>query len=167
MAKKTPMKYKLFVFDLDETLWTVSGGLCNLIQAPYRMETPDRLVGQNGLWVELFPDVRSLLEFLSKRGGHISVASRNDKGPTLELLDFMGIASYFEYPQLCWKPKEDSIKKIIKEIQKRDRINIKPEEVLFVDDWPENVAAVRKWGATALLFGQDIHSFSDLIRILE
>lgn len=161
------MKYKLFVFDLDETLWTVSGGLCNLVKEPFRMETPDRLTGQNGLWVELFPDVRKLLEFLDKRGAFISIASRNDAEPTLKLLEFMGIARFFRYPQLCWKPKEESIKKIIKLIQKNEKVTIKPDEVLFVDDWPENVNAVRKWGATALLFGQDIHSFADLIRILE
>jgi magnesium-dependent phosphatase-1 len=144
------MKYKLFVFDLDETLWAVSGGLCNLIEEPFRMETPDRLVGKNGLWVELFPDVRKLLDFLRDRGAYISLASRNDRAPTLKLLEGMGIAEYFRSPQLCWKPKDESIKKVIREIQRKDKVTIKPEEVLFVDDWPENIGAVRKLGATAI-----------------
>ena len=161
------LRYKLFVFDLDETLWTVSGGLCNLVEEPFRMETEDRLMGQKGLWVELFPGVRKLLTFLRDRGGYVSLASRNDAEPTMRLLDFMGIAEDFVHPQLCWKPKEESIKKIIREIQKRDKVAIAPAEVLFVDDWPENIAAVRRWGATALLFGQDIHSADDLIQILE
>jgi magnesium-dependent phosphatase-1 len=165
--RSAPLKYKLFVFDLDETLWTVSGGLCNLIEEPFRMETPDRLVGRNGLWVELFPDVRKLLEFLKKKGAYISLASRNDEGPTLKLLEHFGIARHFTNPQLCWKTKDESIKKVISLIQKSDRVTIKPAEVLFIDDWPENVNAVRKWGGTALLFGQDIHSFTDLIRLLE
>ena len=56
---------------------------------------------------------------------------------------------------------------IVRLVQKKEKITIKPEEVLFVDDWPENVSAVRKWGGTALLFGQDIHSCADLLRILK
>lgn len=160
------MQYKLYVFDLDETLWTVSGGLCNLVKPPFRLDTPDRVVGQSGLWVELFPGVRDLLKFLKKKGVYISLASRNDKESTMRLLEFLGIAEFFDYPQLCWKPKEDSIKAIIRFIQKRDSVSIKPEQVLFVDDWPENVAAVRRWGATGLLFGQDILSFEDLKKML-
>lgn len=161
------MKYKLFVFDLDETLWTVSGGLCNLVKEPFRLETPDRLLGQNGLWIELYPDVRKMLAFLDKKGAYSSLASRNDPEPTMKLLDFFGIGQYFSYPQLCWKAKEDSISKIIRELQKHEKVQIKRDEVLFVDDWPENVNAVRKWGATGLLFGQDILSFGDLMKILD
>ena len=82
------------------------------------------------------------------------------------LLEFLGIAEFLDFPQLCWKPKEDSIKRIIQLIQKRARVSIKPEEVLFIDDWPENVSAVRKWGATGLLFGPDILSFEDLKKML-
>ena len=167
MAKKSEdLKYKLFVFDLDETLWTVSGGLCNLVEEPFRLETADRLVGRNGLWVELSPGVHDLLKFLKKRGSYASLASRNDAAPALTLLEFFGIAADFMYPQLCWKPKEDSIKKILRQIQKNEKVVIKPDQVLFVDDWPENVNAVRNWGATALLYGQDVHDFTDIKNML-
>ena len=123
MAKKSnDLKYKLFVFDLDETLWTVSGGLCNLVEEPFRLDTADRLVGRNGLWVELSPGVHDLLKFLKKRGSYASLASRNDAPPALNLLEFFGIAESFVYPQLCWKPKEDSIKKILKQLQKNEKV---------------------------------------------
>jgi magnesium-dependent phosphatase-1 len=161
------MKFKLFVFDLDETLWTVSEGLCTLVRPPFRLETPDRLVGKDGLWIELFPGARDLLKFLQKKKCYASIASRNDAAPTLELLEALGVKEYFQFPQLCWKPKEDSIKKIIKDIQKRDKVTIKPEEVLFVDDWTENVTPVRRWGASGLVFGQDVHSFEELMALLK
>ena len=161
------MKFKLFVFDLDETLWTVSDGLCTLVRPPFRLESPDRLVGQDGLWVELFPGTRDLLKFLARKKAYISIASRNDAEPTLALLEALGVREYFQFPQLCWKPKEESIRKIIREIQKRDKVAIKPEEVLFVDDWAENVSPVRKWGATGLVFGQDVHSFEELMDLLK
>lgn len=160
------MKYKLFVFDLDETLWTVSDGLCNLVRPPFLLETPDRLIGQDGLWVELFPGARDLLESLKKKNAYISLASRNDAEPTIALLDALGILKYFDFPQLCWKPKEQSIGKIIREIAKRDKVTIKPEEVIFVDDWVENVSPVQKWGATGLVFGRDVHSLEELRTLL-
>lgn len=165
--KKTPLKYKLVVFDLDETLWTVSDGLCNLIEPPFRMETSDRLVGQHGLWVELNQGARDMIKVFRKRGAYLSLASRNDAEPTRRLLEFMGILDDFFEPQLCWKPKEESIEKIIKLLKKKEGVVVKPDEVLFIDDWPENVNAVRRWGATALLFGQDVLSFEGLVKILD
>jgi magnesium-dependent phosphatase-1 len=124
-------------------------------------------VGQDGLWIELFPGARDLLKFLAKKKIYVSIASRNDAEPTLALLDALGIREYFQFPQLCWKPKEESIGRIIKEIAKRDKVTIKPEEVLFLDDWPENVTPVRNWGATGLVFGQDVHSLEELIDLLK
>jgi magnesium-dependent phosphatase-1 len=161
------LKFKLFVFDLDETLWTVSEGLCNLVQPPFRLDTPDRLVGKHGLWVELFPGARDLLELLTKKKCYVSLASRNDAEPTLAILDALGVRKYLTFPQLCWRPKEESIRRIIKEIQKRDKVSIKPEEVLYLDDWVENVNPVRNWGASGLVFGQDVHSLEELMDLLK
>jgi magnesium-dependent phosphatase-1 len=161
------MKYKLFVFDLDETLWSVSEGLCSLVRPPFRLTTPDRLENDKGYWVELKPGVRDLFKFLKSKKCYISLASRNDVGPTLELLDALKIGEYLDFPQLGWRPKEESIRRIIKDIHKRDKVTIKPEEVFFLDDWPENVVPVKTWGATALLYGQDVESYEELKNMLK
>lgn len=161
------MNYQLFVFDLDETLWTVSEGLVSLVRPPFRRKSAERLETDEGYFVELKPGVRSLFEYLKANDRYISLASRNDPEPTMALLEAFGLAEMIDFPQLCWRPKEESIEKIIKEIQKRDRRSIRPNEVLFVDDWPENIAPVRKWGATVLLFGQDVVSHAELLKILK
>ena len=161
------MIYKLYVFDLDETLWTVSEGLVSLVRPPFRKVRTDRLETSEGYHVELKSGVRQLFDYLKKNDRYISLASRNDPEPTLVILDAFGLTKLLEFPQLCWRPKEESIQKIIKEIQKRDKVSIKPQEVLFVDDWPENIAPVRKWGATALLFGQDVISHNELLKIIK
>jgi len=161
------MKYKLFVFDLDETLWTVSEGLCSLVRPPFHTPAPDRLENDKGYWIELKSGVRDLFKYLKSQKKYISLASRNDAGPTLELLEALGIAEFLDFPQLGWRPKPESIRRIIKEIQKRDKVLIKPEEVFFVDDWQENVVEVRTWGATALLYGQDIQSYQELLEMLK
>ena len=161
------MRYKLFVFDLDETLWTVSEGLCSLIRPPYRLVNPDRLETDEGFWVELKPGVRSLFKFLKERDCYISLASRNDVKSVTALLEAFRLADAIDFPQLGWKPKEESIQRIIKEIQKRDKLTIRPDEVFFLDDWPENIVAVREIGATALVYGQDVESYDELIGMLK
>ncbi|HVR73191.1 MAG TPA: magnesium-dependent phosphatase-1 [Planctomycetota bacterium] len=161
------MKYKLFVFDLDETLWTVSEGLCSLVRPPFHLPTPDRLENDKGYWVELKPGVRQLFKFLKSKKRYVSLASRNDMAPTMELLDALKLSEYLDFPQLGWRPKEESIRRIIKEIQKRDKVPIKPEEVFFLDDWPENVVPVKDWGATALIYGQDVETYEDLLAMLK
>lgn len=159
-------RYKLYVFDLDETLWTVSEGLCSLVLPPFHRPNPDRIENDHGFWVELKPGVRQLFQFLKQGGAYVSIASRNDQGPTLDLLTALEIAQYLDFPQLAWRPKQESIRRIIKDIQKRDRVFIKPDDVLFVDDWPENIAPVRAWGAAALLYGQDFESYEELLKLL-
>ncbi len=161
------MIYKLFVFDLDETIWTLSEGLVSLIQPPYRLVNANRLETDEGYYVELKSGVRPLFDFLKKNNRYISIASRNDPDPTMALLEAFRLADLVDFPQLCWRPKDESIEAIIRAIQKRDKVAIKPNEVLFVDDWPENINPVRKWGATALLFGQDVISHDEILKILK
>jgi magnesium-dependent phosphatase-1 len=161
------MNYKLFVFDLDETLWTVSEGLVSLVRPPFHVRTPDRLETDQGLWVELKPGVRDLFKYLKSKKRYISVASRNDVGPTMDILAAFKLSQLLDFPQLGWRPKEESIRRIIKEIQKRDKVSIKPEDVFFLDDWPENVVPVKEWGATALLYGQDVQSHEELLQMLK
>ncbi len=160
------MKYKLFVFDLDETVWSVSEGLCTLVHPPFTMPHPDRIESEEGFWIEIKPGVRDLFQYLKREGYYVSLASRNDAKPTIEILEALKLAEFLDFPQLCWRSKEESIQRIIKALQKRDKVTIRPEEVFFVDDWPENVLPVREWGATALLYGQDVQDFKELREML-
>jgi magnesium-dependent phosphatase-1 len=161
------MNYRLFVFDLDETLWTVSEGLCSLVRPPFLTPRPDRLENDQGHWIELKTGVRDLFRYLKSKKRYISLASRNDAAPTKEILEALKLGEFLDYPQLGWRPKEESIRRIIKDLYKRDKVTIKPEEVFFLDDWPENVVQVRNWGATALLFGQDVHTYKELLDMLK
>lgn len=161
------MHYKLFVFDLDETLWHVSAGLCSLYKPPFNLTSPHRLETNEGIWIELEAGVHNLFEFLREQGVYISLASTNEHKPTMALLSAFGLAEGLAYPQLGWSKKDESLAKIVKRIQKRDKVKIKPEEVFFLDDWPDNIQPVRQWGATALLYGQDVLSHDELVSMLQ
>ena len=161
------MHYKLFVFDLDETLWTVSEGLCSLLNPPFNFTAPDRLETNEGFWIELKPGVHKLFTFLKEHEAYISLASRNDHKPTMEILSAFGLSDGLTYPQIGWRSKDEMLTRIIRSIYRRDKVKIKPDEVFFLDDWPDNIKPAREWGATALLYGQDVLSHDELVRMLE
>ena len=85
----------------------------------------------------------------------------------MEILSAFGLSDGLTYPQIGWKAKEDMLKIILRRIKKRDKVTIKPDEVFFLDDWPDNIQPVRKWGATALLYGQDVLSHDELVSMLQ
>ena len=161
------MHYKLFVFDLDETLWTVSEGLCSLVKPPFNFTSPDRLETNEGFWIELKSGVHNLFNFLREQEVYISIASRNDHKPTMEILSAFGLSDNLAYPQIGWRPKDEMLTRIINRIQKRDKVKIKHDEVFFLDDWPDNIKPARDWGATALLYGQDVLSHDELVTMLK
>ena len=161
------MHYKLFVFDLDETLWTVSEGLCSMLKPPFNMKAPDRLETNEGCWIELKPGVHKLFDFLKEQEVYISLASRNDHKPTMEILSAFGLSDGLTYPQIGWRSKDEMLTRIIRSIYRRDKVTIKPDEVFFLDDWPDNIKPVREWGATALRYGQDVLSHDELVSMLE
>ncbi|MCH2586721.1 MAG: magnesium-dependent phosphatase-1, partial [Planctomycetes bacterium] len=133
------MHYKLFVFDLDETLWTVSEGLCSLLKPPFNFTAPDRLETNEGFWIELKPGVHNLFTFLKEQEVYISLASRNDHKPTMEILSAFGLSDGLTYPQIGWRSKDEMLTRIIRSIYRRDKVKIKPDEVFFLDDWPDNI----------------------------
>lgn len=106
-------KVKCVVWDLDNTLWDGT-----LIET----DDPDTLM--------LRPGVRALLEALDQRGILQSVASKNDHDAAMAVLERLGIAEYFLYPQIHWGAKSDSVEQIAKSL------NIGIDSLALIDDSP-------------------------------
>ena len=85
------------VWDLDGTLW--DGTL---------IETEDPAA------LNLKLGIREIMAELDKRGILQSVASKNDEAAALAVLERLGIAEYFLYPQIHWNPKSGSLGQIAK-----------------------------------------------------
>ena len=113
LAEKPAQKVKCVVWDLDGTLW--DGVL---------IETDD----PNTL--ELKPGIREVMEALDNRGIIQSVASKNDYAAAMPVLERLGIADYFLYPQIHWNPKSGSLEQIAHDL------NIGIDTFAFVDDSP-------------------------------
>lgn len=102
---------KCVVWDLDGTLWD---GIL--------IETDD----PNTL--RLHPGVRELLKALDERGVIQSVASKNDYNNAYPVLESLGVAEYFLYPQIHWNAKSGSLRDIAK------NLNIGIDSLALIDD---------------------------------
>ena len=110
-AEKPADKVKCLVWDLDNTLWD---GI--LIETA----DPDTL--------QLRPGVRETLEELDKRGILHSIASKNDHAPVMAVLEKLGVADYFLYPQISWEAKSAALANIAKSL------NIGIDALALIDD---------------------------------
>lgn len=110
-AEQPAAKVKCVVWDLDNTLW--NGTL---------IETDDPAA------LTLNPGIREVVEALDQRGIIQSVASKNDYEPAMAVLERLGVAEYFLYPQISWGPKSGAVEQIAKSL------NIGIDALALIDD---------------------------------
>lgn len=110
-AEQPAAKVKCIVWDLDNTLW--NGTL---------VETEDPMT------LTLNSGIREVIEELDQRGIIQSVASKNDFEPAMAVLEHLGVAEYFLYPQISWEPKSGSVEQIAK------NLNIGIDTLALIDD---------------------------------
>jgi len=110
-AEKPAATVKCVAWDLDGTLWD---GIL--------IETDD----PNTL--QLKPGILELIKALDERGVIQSVASKNDYANAYPVLERLGIADYFLYPQIHWNAKSGSLRDIAKSL------NIGIDSLALIDD---------------------------------
>ena len=100
----------------------------------------------------LFPDTRRVLDDLSGRGIKLGIVS--DNWPSLDRrYRQLGLRRYFDAFAIsalvgCWKPCERMYMTAISEL------GLPPESLMFVDDWPENVAAAGRLGLEGVVISR-------------
>lgn len=104
-------KVKLIIWDLDDTLWagTLSEGD-----------------------VEVKTGIIEFINHTLDMGIVHSICSKNDYQQTKEKLEELGLWDLFVFASIDWTPKGSRIRAII------DNMNLRPGNVLFVDDNPQN-----------------------------
>ncbi|MBQ2445074.1 MAG: HAD-IIIC family phosphatase [Oscillospiraceae bacterium] len=111
VAEEPAPTVKCLVWDLDGTLWD---GI--LIET----DDPNTLRPKDG--------VRELIQELDARGILQSVASKNDYDNAYPILESLGLAEYFLYPQIHWNAKSNSLRDIAKSL------NIGIDSLALMDD---------------------------------
>ena len=111
LSDKPADKVKCVVWDLDNTLWDGT-----LIET----DNPDDL--------KLKPYVADTIKALDERGIIQSVASKNDYELAWPIIEKLGLAEYFIYPQIHWNAKSGSMEQIAKSL------NIGVDSLALIDD---------------------------------
>lgn len=111
VSEQSADKVKCVVWDLDNTLWD---GI--LIEA----EDPSALTLRTG--------VLDVIIELDNRGIIQSVASKNEYAAAMAVLERLGVAEYFLYPQIHWNSKSGSVEQIAKSL------NIGIDSLALIDD---------------------------------
>ncbi|PVX30811.1 HAD family hydrolase [Sphingomonas pokkalii] len=108
---------KLILWDLDDTLW--QGTLAE------------------GDTVTLFEQRAEFVRAFNARGVVSSICSKNDVDAARAKLEAFGLWDEFVFPHIAFTPKPEAIRGIIADMQ------LRPANVLFIDDNPHNLGAVR------------------------
>lgn len=109
-------KVKLIIWDLDDTFWsgTLSEG---------QIRWNERNI--------------QFIKNLTDAGIINSICSKNDHGQVMTVLADAGLWEYFVFPRISWNPKGEIVRDTVAEM------NLRAENVLFIDDNPSNRSEVQ------------------------
>nr|WP_319569747.1 magnesium-dependent phosphatase-1 [uncultured Draconibacterium sp.] len=135
---------KLFVFDLDFTLWDAGGTWCDATNPPYYWSN-GALLDQSNSEIELYPDVIPVLEELKKNKRKIAAASRTfEPSWAQDLLHLFDIDKYFDLKEIYPSSKIQHFSKI------KHYFGIDYSDMVFFDDEHRNIHEVGKLGVEAV-----------------
>ena len=123
----TPVK--LVVWDLDDTFWQGT-----LSEGP----------------VVIDPARADLVRTLNRRGIVSAICSKNDLVPVRTELEGIGVWEEFVFARVDWTPKGPRVAGIIADAQ------LRPENVLFLDDLPSNLAEAEHFAPGLQTGGPDL-----------
>jgi magnesium-dependent phosphatase 1 len=136
---------KIFVFDLDFTLWDAGGTWCDATNPPYYREN-GKLLDQSGNWIRLYPDVIKILNLLKENNKFIVAASRTfEPAWAQDLMNLLEIDRFFDLKEIYPASKIRHFKRI------QNHFDIPYSEMVFFDDEYRNIEEVGSLGVDTIL----------------
>jgi len=138
---------KLYVFDLDFTLWDAGGTWCDHCHPPFQKTATARgILDASGALIELYPQVIHILETLEKKGCTMALASRTGRPDwASELLHLFRIDRFFIVQEIYPSSKLQHFEKI------RKKTGIPYDSMIFFDDEHRNIREVSQLGVDCRL----------------
>lgn len=141
---------KIFVFDLDFTLWNAGGTWCDATNPPYKWNN-NKLLDRSGKWIRLYPDVVKILNELKQKNKFVVLASRTFEPKwAQELIEHFNIDYFFDLKEIYPASKIQHFKKI------KNHFKIPYKEMVFFDDEYRNIEEVRSLGVKSVLLQNGI-----------
>ncbi|HNX60581.1 MAG TPA: magnesium-dependent phosphatase-1 [Spirochaetota bacterium] len=135
-----PERKKLFVFDLDFTLWDAGGTWCDCTTPPYRRMS-GYVADSSDLMIRLYPDVIPVIERLRNEKKILAIASRTEAPSSAKrILDLFGIRTLFDYEEIYPDRKTTHLSRICADS------GIEFSDTVFFDDEHRNIVDVRGLG---------------------
>jgi len=136
------MNKRLFVFDLDFTLWDAGGLWCDCTTPPYRRVNGYVLDAENRE-IRLYPEVREILNHLKKQGRQLAIASRTEQPAwAKQILELLDLREWFDYEEIFPDRKIYHLQNI------QRKSGIPYNEIVFFDDEKRNIDDVNTLGVT-------------------
>jgi magnesium-dependent phosphatase-1 len=143
-------------------------GNCKLGEVlPPQYISNDTVYDNYGHSITLLPEARHVLDELHKRGIYASLNSTNYAGNAIAVLQLLGIWDWFTFPMINTINKGLNCQEILRRFKQKG-VEIKNEEVIYVDTNEENIESALKLlpGCRALKMHRDIFNISDLLLLL-
>ena len=135
---------KIFVFDLDFTIWNAGETWCDTTNPPYFWQN-GKLLDQSNNWIRLYPDVIRILEELKKHNKFIVAASRTFEPEwAQDLLLLLDIDKYFDLKEIYPAGKIHHFRKI------QNHFKLPFEQMVFFDDEYRNIEEVGQLGVNTV-----------------
>ncbi len=145
------MKPRLFVFDLDFTLWNAGGLWCDCTTPPYRRNGKHVFDSENRCIV-LYPDVIEILKHLKSKNYFLAIASRTEQPDwAKQLLNLFEIRHLFDFEEIFPDSKITHFKKIYHSSR------IPYNEMVFFDDEHRNIVDVSTLGVQCIHVNKGIN----------
>ena len=142
---------KIFVFDLDFTLWDAGGTWCDATNPPFYREN-GKLRDQSGNWIRLYPDVIRILNLLKENNKFIVAASRTfEPAWAQDLLNLLEIDRFFDLKEIYPASKIRHFKRI------QNHFDIPYSEMVFFDDEYRNIEEVGSLGVMTIFIKNGIN----------
>lgn len=134
---------KLFVFDLDFTLWDTGGMWCDCTTPPYH-KSNGKVYDSRKNHLKLYSETLEILEDLKSEGKILAVASRTSQPSwAKELMQLFEIDHFFSYKEIYPTSKIKHLTKISNES------GCLFSEMVFFDDEYRNIDDAQSIGVSA------------------
>jgi len=151
----------LVVFDLDFTLWDCGGTWCDHTNPPYFKQN-GIIRDEDDRKIQLYPDVKVILENLKKQNVQMGVASRTGAPDWAdELMQLFDIKKYFDHFEIYPGSKLNHFRSI------QEKTGFSYRDMVFFDDEYRNIDEVSSLGVKAVFVedGVNLEVFNQYVAI--
>ena len=124
---------RILFIDLDGTVWNCLD--ISLLTPPFTRINENEIIDSSGVIVKLFPKVRDFLKWAKNAGLYVASLSWNIREIAVEALKAFNIYELFDNHYIEFHPHKGIVmKKAINEIKTIIRYEVKPCNIVYIDD---------------------------------